>query len=139
MGKEKKHSVWSALLRGGSVSLLLYLLGVFLLALLMIKGFLPEDADVAMIAGLGLCSAVIGGKLAVGWSSMASVPTAVLNAMFFLLLLILVGGIGWSEALRSGESVICGSSVLAGGLLAGVMGTRGGQRRKRKRSRAGKK
>lgn len=139
MGKEKKCSNWMVFLRGGTVALLVYLVGVFVFALLVTKGGLPEHMVVWLIAALGFISAGMGSSTAIKSSTLASVPAGLLNAFLFLLFLALIGIIGWPETIRSSRSVICGAAVLSGGLVSGFSGTGKRQRKKKRRKRSGTK
>ena len=131
MGKERKQRAWLVFLRSGATALSLYLAGILILAFLMVKGFLPEQAGCAVLTGLGFTAAAVGGVVAVRRSSWATLPTAMLNAVVIILILILVGVLVWPETFWNDRSIVSALSILVGGLIAGIWGAR---KRKGRRS-----
>ena len=131
MGKERKQGAWLVFLRGGVTALSLYLAGHLILAFVMVKGFLPEQAGFAVLTGLGFTAAAVGGVVAVRQSSWATLPTALLNAVVIILILILVGVLIWPETFWNDRSIVSALSVLAGGFIAGIWGARKRKGRKR--------
>ena len=134
MGKErKKRGPWEVLLRGCLLALGIYLAGVFLLSLLMVKGVLPENGATAVLSlwcGIaGLCGAlpVVRGT---PWGRLPA--GAIAGAAFVCVLLIAgaciwPGGFSWAG---SGLLLACGQG---GGVLAAFFGGR--KRRAGKRLR----
>lgn len=139
MGKDKRLTTgWISSLQGPAVALVLYLVWILVLAFLIVKGILPEHTKSAAIAIGGLAASALGGRLAVGRSSMVP-AAAMLSSAILLLALVLAGGVGWPEASRSSQCLLCGSAVLVGGFLGGISGR--GKRRggKKRRGSAGRK
>lgn len=124
MGKERKQGAWLVFLRGGATALSLYLAGNLILAFVMVKGLLPEQAGFSVLTGLGFAAAAVGGVVAVRQSSWATLPTAMLNAVVIILILILIGVLIWPETFWNDRSIVSALSILVGGLIAGIWGAR---------------
>lgn len=137
MGKEKKRdAAWTVFVQGSLVSLWVYLVGLFLAALLLVKGGLPEDAMFPVVAALCTAASVCGGLVAGGNSPWGTLPASMLNASIFSGILILVGTVCWHEVPWKGRGLVILLCALAGGALAGVLARPKGRRRKRGKSRA---
>lgn len=124
----KKLAVWQGLLAGVLLSLGVYLLGLLCLALLLVKGILPEGGSFPMVAVLCVLAALAGGALSVHLTRWRM--GGVLTAALFLLVLLLAGLGFWEEVAWLGQGgilILCG---LAGGLLAGVAAPQKRRRRK---------
>ena len=116
----KKLAVWQGFLAGGLLTLSVYLLGLLLLTLLLVKGALSEGGSFAMVAALCVLATLAGGLLTVRLTLWRA--GGVLTAALFLSVLLLAGLGFWEEITwlgRGGILLLCG---LAGGLLAGVAG-----------------
>lgn len=129
MSKGKKQKpAWQGLLAGSLLTLGVYLAGLLLLTLLLVKGVLSEGGAFPAVAALLALAALAGGVLAVrltGWPS-----GGVLSAAAVLAALALAGLGIWEEAAwlgRGGILILCG---LAGGVLAGAAGRKKRRRRK---------
>ena len=106
----------------------MYLLGLLLLTLLLVKGALSEGGSFAMVAALCVLATLAGGLLTVRLTLWRA--GGVLTAALFLSVLLLAGLGFWEEITwlgRGGILLLCG---LAGGLLAGVAGPKKRRRRK---------
>ncbi|MCI8970616.1 MAG: hypothetical protein HFF99_04030 [Oscillibacter sp.] len=124
----KKLAVWQGFLAGGLLTLSVYLLGLLLLTLLLVKGALSEGGSFAMVAALCVLATLAGGLLTVRLTLWRA--GGVLTAALFLSVLLLAGLGFWEEITwlgRGGILLLCG---LAGGLLAGVAGPKKRRRRK---------
>ena len=124
----KKLAVWQGFLAGGLLTLSVYLLGLLLLTLLLVKGALSEGGSFAMVAALCVLATLAGGLLTVRLTLWRA--GGVLTAALFLSVLLLAGLGFWEEIAwlgRGGILLLCG---LAGGLLAGVAGPKKRRRRK---------
>ena len=124
----KKLEMWQGFLAGSLLSLGIYLLGLLLLTLLMVKGILSEGGSFPAVAVLCGLAALGGGLLTVRLTFWRS--GGVLTAVIFLSMLVLAGlsfweGIDWLG--NGGILLLCG---LAGGLLAGAAGHKRKRRRK---------
>ena len=124
----KKLAMWQGFLAGGLLTLGVYLLGLSILTLLLVKGILSEGGSFPMVAALCTLAALSGGQLTVRLTPWRA--GGALTAALFLSVLLLAGLGFWEEIAwlgRGGILLLCG---LAGGLLAGVAGP--GKRRRRK-------
>lgn len=114
----KKWAAWQSFLAGGLLSLGVYLLGLLFLALLLVKGILPEGARFPAVAVLCVLSTLAGGVLAVRLTRQRA--GGVLTASMFLFVLILAGLGFWEEVAWLGHGGILLLCGLAGGILAGA-------------------
>lgn len=124
----KKLAMWQGFLAGALLTLGVYLLGLSILTLLLVKGILSEGGSFPMVAALCTLAALSGGLLTVRLTLWRA--GGALTAALFLSVLLLAGLGFWEEIAwlgRGGILLLCG---LAGGLLAGVAGP--GKRRRRK-------
>ncbi|MBE6963080.1 MAG: hypothetical protein E7443_00575 [Ruminococcaceae bacterium] len=135
MGKQQKtSSVWVVLLRSLVVAMILYMGGAAVLALLLVKGVLPETAAFPVLAVLCVAAAVFGGGLCARSLTWGTLPASLAAAALFAAVLLGVGaaflrGIAWSA--HGGVLLLC---VAGGGLLSGLLGggrTKGKRKRKK--------
>ena len=104
MGKKKTTAaIWTVFLRGSMLSLGIYFAGILLLALLLVKGAIPESGAFPVTAVLCFLSAMSGGLLTARQSPWGTLPSALLNTLVFAGILIAAGaicwqGITWQEA-----------------------------------------
>ena len=129
-GKRRKPGTGGVLLRGAAVSLAVYLAGVLLLALLVVKGIVPQEAAFPVIAALCVLGALSGGLTAARRTPWGPLPSALANTGLFVLALLAVGLGCWQERIGApgGMLLLC---ALGGGTAAGLLGARQGRRRKR--------
>lgn len=123
----KKLAVWQGFLAGGALSLGVYLLGLLVLTLLMVRGTLSEGGSFPVVAALCVLACLAGGLLTVRLTRRRA--GGVLTAAAFLVVLLLAGLGFWEEISwlgRGGVLLLCG---LAGGLLAGIAGPKKRRRR----------
>lgn len=124
----KQLAIWQGFLAGSLLSMGVYLLGLLLLTLLLVKGTLSEGGSFPIVAVLCTLSALAGGALTVrltGWRA-----GGLLTAAIFLSVLILAGLGFWEEIAwlgRGGILLLCG---LAGGIAAGAAGPKKRRRRR---------
>lgn len=132
MGKDKrKQAAWVVFLRGELVALGIYLLGIMLLALLVVKGVLPERGAYPVVAVMCLLTAMMAGLLTVRKSSLGRLGAGILSAVIFEAILLLVGTCVWQETTWTGRGGVLLLCALCGGVLSAMMG--GQKRRKGKR------
>ena len=132
MGKDRrKQAVWVVFLRGELIALGIYLLGIMLLALLVVKGVLPERGVYPAVAVMCLLTAMTAGLLAVRKSSLGRLSAGILSAVIFGAILLLVGTCAWQEITWTGRGGVLLLCALCGGILSAMMG--GQKRRKGKR------
>lgn len=131
MAKERKKN-WTVLLFGDAVAVGLYLLGLLLAALLLVKGHVPETA-ILPITGFWCGFAVLCGALtAVRRSPWGTLTGGLAAAVVFIFFLLVVGMSFWQEITWTGQGGIVMLCALAGGIMAGLMGGRKQKRKKRK-------
>jgi len=131
MAKGRKQlAAWKGLLAGGLLTLGMYLAGLLFLTLLLVKGTISERWRFTAVAVLCGLSALAGGMATVRLTRWRA--GGVLTTVIFLALLSLAGLGFWDEVTwfgRGGILLLCG---LAGGLLAGLIGSgRSGKRRRK--------
>ncbi|WP_300415680.1 hypothetical protein [uncultured Oscillibacter sp.] len=114
----KKITVWQGFLAGSVLSLGVYLAGLLLTTLLLVKGTLPEGGSVPAVAVLCVLSTLAGGVLTVRLTRRRA--GGVLTAILFLFVLVLAGLGFWEEIAWLGHGGILMLCGLAGGLLAGA-------------------
>ena len=129
--KDKTRRGWTVLLWGGMAAMWLYLAGILLLALLLVKGYVPEWVERVVLYGLGFAAAAVGGGVVSKRSELAAFPATMLSTVVFLASVVLVGAVMWPETFWSGECVIPVCAILAGGVFAGIWCAGRGKRRKR--------
>lgn len=136
MGKKKAatSAVWMVFLQGTLLALGVYLAGILLLALLMVKGSAPENTALPLTAALCVLGAAGGGGVTARRTKKpGALPSALLVSLCFLGVLVLLGLMCWQGPALNGHSGILALCALAGGVLGGVLGS-GKPRRKKKRS-----
>lgn len=134
MGKGRKPATpWLIFVQGILLALGIYLLEQLLVALLLVRGTLPEQSVFPVVAVTCLLAALAGGISCVRRSAWGRLPSGLLAAGGFAAVLIAVGLLSWEGITWTGHGGILLLCALAGGLLAGVLGGRQGRRVKRKR------
>lgn len=141
---KRKAPGWAGFPEGAALSLALYIVFQCLLALLTIKGAVPEEAAFRFQAGSGAVAAFFGGMLAIRHTNAGTLLAALGSAAIFALTLMLGGMLACNGVVWSRESAILLAAALAGGILAGLLGGGRGKRRKQhaasaRRTKAGKK
>ena len=130
-GGKARPAPWRGVLRGTLAAIVLYLIGTALLALLIVKGAVPEAMMFPVTAVLCVLSALCGGLLA--GPMLPPLPGAMAVAACFDGVLLAVGAACWQGVTWMGHGGALLVSVLGGGLLSGILaGSRRGRRRKRK-------
>lgn len=131
MSNDKKPAgEWSVFLQGGMLSLLFYLVCVAVLALVLVRGILPERFEMTVVASAAFLAAMLGGIMVSNRSSLAKLSAAMISAGVFAVILAAVGMIGWRESFWGGCGALLVACVFAGGAVAGVWGA--GKRKKRR-------
>lgn len=132
MGK-KQPAAWSSLLRSVILSVGIYLLLTLLIALLLVKGILPIHIGVVAVLVSCLLATLLGALSFARIAPWGALPSALLAAAAFGVILIVVGLLGWDSGVtwtgRGGAILL---AVLAGGVVAGLTGKKRGRRLKRK-------
>ena len=132
-GKRQQTAQWVVFARSTLLAMGIYLLGLLLLALLLVNGTLPEKCAFPVTAVLCVLATACGGVWAARGTSLGPLPAALLVSAAFAGILVLVGLAAWERINWTGQGGVLLLCVLAGGLSAGVMGSRRGRRVKRKR------
>ena len=130
-GKKKRTAAGVVLLQGTAVSVIVYLAGILLLALLVVKGAVPERTAFPAVAVLCLLGTLSGGVVTARRTPWGPLSAALLNTALFAAVLLVVGLACWPDGIGS-RGVILLLCALGGGLAAGLLGGRRGRRRKRK-------
>ena len=130
-GKKRRTAAGVVLLQGAAVSVIVYLAGILLLALLGVKGAVPERAAFPAVAVLCLLGTLSGGVVTARRTPWGPLSAALLNTALFAAVLLVVGLACWPDGIGS-RGVILLLCALGGGLAAGLLGGRRGRRRKRK-------
>lgn len=141
---KRKAPGWAGFPEGAALSLALYIAFQCLLALLTIKGVVPEGAAFRFQAGSGAAAACLGGMLAIRHTNAGTLLAGLGSAGIFAVILMLGGMLACDGVVWSRESAILLASALAGGILAGLLGGGRGKKRKQhaappRRVKAGKK
>lgn len=134
MGKKKKapSAAWVVFLQGTLLALGVYLAGILLLALLMVKGSAPESAALPLTAALCVLGAAGGGGVTARRSKLGALPASMAVSVCFLGSLVLLGLLCWQGPALNGHSGVLVLCALAGGILGGVLGSRRSRRRKKR-------
>ena len=127
-GGKARLPAWQGVLRGTAVALGLYLGGTALLALLTVKGAVPEGAGFPALAVLCVAASLCGGLLA--GPALPPLSGAMAVSVSFDVILLAVGAACWQGITWMGHGGILLLCALAGGLLAG---------KRKKRRRKGKR
>lgn len=131
-GGKARPAAWQGVLRGVLMALGLYLVGTALLALLIVKGAVPEGLMFPVTAVLCVLSALCGGLLA--GPMLPPLPGAMAVAACFGGVLLAVGAACWQGVTWTGHGGALLACALGGGLLSGILaGSCRGRRRKAKR------
>ena len=131
-GGKARPAPWRGVLRGVLAAFGLYLIGTALLALLIVKGVVPEGVMFPVTAVLCVVSVLCGGLLA--GPMLPPLPGAMAVAACFGGVLLAVGAACWQGVTWAGHGGVLLACTLGGGLLSGVLaGSRRGRRRKLKR------
>ena len=132
MSKDKKATgEWGAFLQGVMLALWFYVVCMFVLALVFVKGVLPERVEMVAVAGVGFVSAMVGGIVSSNRSSLAKFSASMISTAVFAVVLAVVGAIGWGKVFWSGNAVVLMACVLAGGIAAALRS--GGKKKRGKR------
>ena len=131
-GGKARSAPWRGVLWGVLAAFGLYLIGTALLALLIVKGAVPEGVMFPVTAVLCVVSVLCGGLLA--GPMLPPLPGAMAVAACFGGVLLAVGAACWQGVTWAGHGGVLLACTLGGGLLSGVLaGSRRGRRRKLKR------
>lgn len=141
---KRKLPGWAGFLEGAALALALYVAFQCMLALLTLKGAVPEGAAFRFQAGSGVLAACAGGMLAMRRTEAGALWAALGAAAIFAVLLLLGGLLLCDGVIWSTESLILLAAALAGGMLAILLGRRRGKKKRKqaapiRRTRAGKR
>lgn len=141
---KRKAPGWAGFPEGAVLSLALYIVFQCLLALLTIKGVLPEEVAFRFQVASGVIAACCGGMLAIRRTGVGTLWAAMGSAAIFAVMLVLGGLLVCDGVVWSRESIILLVGALAGGFLASLLGGRGKKKHKQpappvRRAKVGKK
>lgn len=136
MSKAKKQPPnMLVFLKGLLLAFAVYLPGLLLVTLLVVRGVVKESGLFPAVAAFCLLASLTGGFFCARRPVWGALPSAMLCAVLFAAVLTAAGILCWEEGItwtgRGGILLLC---ALAGGLLAGLLGS--GRKRKRKRKAA---
>lgn len=131
----KQPSPGGVLLRGILAALGLYGLLQLLLALLLVKGILPESAMFPAVGVSCVLAAFAGGLLCAGRVPWGTLAGGGLTACGFGAILAVAGLGFWEGITWTGQGGVLLLCALGGGLLAGLLGTKRGRRVKKRPAR----
>ena len=120
MEKERRGGNCAMFVRGGAVSIWVYLVLVAVLALLVVNGIIPEKAETGMIACAGFAAALAGGIVVVGKGNLGRLPAAMVHTTIFVGVLVAVKLMSGTPELWGGCGWLLLSCILAGGVVSGV-------------------
>lgn len=131
MGKRqmKESGSWLKVLAGAGVSMIVYLVGVLLLALLLIKGVLVADTENALLTIWVCISASCGGLLAVRAKGGARL-LSVLQSVVFVGFILAGSYLFWEGPVWDRHAAALLVSALLGGCFPALL-CRGGKKGKR--------
>lgn len=134
MGKRqvKREAVWMQLLRGTVLALVVYLTGAAVLALLLVRGMIPETVVFPVLAMLCFLAAFLDAAFSAGNLPWGSLPSAMLAVLFFAGTLIAVGAACWQGITWTENGGILLLSAAGAGFFAALLS---GRRKKGKRRR----
>ena len=131
-GGKVRPTAWQGVLRGVLAALGLYLIGTALLALVIVKGGVPESVMLPVTAVLCVLAVLCGGLLT--GPMLPPLPGAMAVAVCFGCVLLAVGAACWQGITWAGNGGVLLVCVLGGGVLSGMLaGSSRGHRRKAKR------
>ena len=131
---KRKMPGWAGFLEGAALSLGLYIGFQCLLALLTLKGVIPEEMAFRFQAASGVLAACVGSTLSIRHTEAGLLWAALGSAVIFAATLTLGGILLCDDLVWSGESLGLLAAVLAGGLLAAVLSRKRGKKKKQSRS-----
>ena len=131
-----KRAAWVPLPQGIGLALGIYLLAAVVLALLAVKGAVPEGSLFPVLAVCcGVCT-LAGGWTCARRTPWGALPGAMAAAAGFGAVLAAVGMLCWANGVTwTGRGGILLACVLGGGLLSALLGRRRGGRRVQKKLR----
>ena len=128
---KKQTALWLALVQGVLLSLGVYLLLSILVSLLLIRAVLPETGGFPAVAVSCVAASFVGAFTCAQRASWRRLPSGLLCACGFVLVLAAVGALCWRQITWLGHGGVLLLCAIAGGILAGVMGNK---RKKRRRA-----
>ena len=127
---------WKAFLKGIFLSLGCYLLGMAVLALLLVKGSLPENSAFGVITVWCGVSASIGSVFVKHRVFLKPIFSTMLFAVLFIGILFAIGSICWQEGIAwTGKGSILAGSALTGSILSVFVTGRKKSRKRKKGNR----
>jgi hypothetical protein len=120
MEKERRGGNYAMFVRGGAGSIWVYLVLVAVLALLVVKGIIPEKAEAGMVACAGFVSALAGGIVVVGKGNVGRLPAAIVHTTIFVGVLVAIKLMSGTPELWGDGGWSLLSCILTGGLVSGM-------------------
>lgn len=134
MGKRqgKKAAGWSRIAIGLMLSVVTYLAGIFLVALLMVKGIVMPEKGGLILTAWAMVSAACGSLPVLKIKAATPLLAGLMQGGAFAVLILAASYLFWEGPVWSNTNIALLLCVLIGGLVPGALGS-GGGRRKRKR------
>ena len=127
---KKQTATWIIFSQSVLIALSIYLFGLCLTALLLVKGLVSEDASFPVVLIFAVLSVLIGGFIAVRKSGWGTLPTGLAIAGLVASILMLVGLLCWGCLSLSGQGWILLLSIFLSGVITGLFGGRKKNHRK---------
>jgi len=133
MGKTKKQVAPPArvMLRGILLTIGAEIVALMVLALLLVKGIVPENVIFPVVAVMCLVATLLGGLSVARKTPWGVMATAMFQAGGVAILMLAIGFGCWQQISWSGQGGCLLLCVLAGGVLAGILGRQKGKRKRR--------
>ena len=129
-----KRAAWVPLPQGVGLALGIDLLAQPLLALLAVKGVLPEERTFPAVAAVCALAALAGGLYCAARCPLGTLISGLACGAAMAAVLAAAGVLCWQEVDWTGRGGVVLLCALGGGLLGGLLGRKGGKRtRKRQR------
>lgn len=127
---KRKTPAWAVFPEGALISLGIYIALQCLLAMLTVKAMIPESAGFRVQMVSAVLAAFCGGLFTVRRaSSLGTLWAALLTTVSFVVILLMAAILIYDGVSWSGQTAALLSCMLAGGILAGMVGSKGGKRK----------
>lgn len=127
-----KRAAWVPLLQGIGLALGIYLLAQPLLALLAVKGVLPEARTFPAVAAACALAALAGALYCAARCPWGTLVSGLLCGAGMAAVLAAAGLLCWQEVAWTGRGGVVLLCALGAGLLGGLLGRKGGKRTKKR-------
>lgn len=137
MATSAKPSAWRAVLKGAVAALALHLGAQLLISALTVNGVLAERFVYPVQAVVCGLAALVGCVYAAGHTPWGTLYGALITGAVFAAVLLLLGFLVCNQIDWTGKGGGLLASILCGAVAAGLLGSRGGKRKKRRKKSRG--